>query len=149
MRGIRLAGRLYGLLIRLDDRLGKEQAQLLHHFIEVGLLAGIPADVRPVSAENPVTLCDLGILAARAAEPVPAENLDVCAWSRWLPTPGRRALLQRPVRAMLVVADRCTPRGPAAGAVRRLSASGPGTRGGHWRSTFRRSRSPEAPGPVF
>ena len=36
MRGIRLAGRLYGLLIRLDDRLGKEQAQLLRHFIEVG-----------------------------------------------------------------------------------------------------------------
>ncbi len=26
-----LAGRLYGLLIRLDDRLGGEQAQLLHH----------------------------------------------------------------------------------------------------------------------
>jgi hypothetical protein len=31
-----LAGRLYGLLIMLDDRLDKEQAQLLHHFIEVG-----------------------------------------------------------------------------------------------------------------
>jgi hypothetical protein len=56
-----------------------------------------------VSAENPVTLCDLGILADQAAEPVPAENLDVCAWSRWLPTSGRRALLQRPVRTMLVV----------------------------------------------
>ena len=36
-------------------------------------------------------------------QPVPAENQDACAWSRWLPTPGRRALLQRPVRAMLVV----------------------------------------------
>jgi hypothetical protein len=31
-----LAGRLYGLLIGLDDRIGREQAQLLHHFIEVG-----------------------------------------------------------------------------------------------------------------
>src|SRR5271166_3263020 len=30
-----LAGRLYGLLIVLEDRLGGEQAQLLHHFIEV------------------------------------------------------------------------------------------------------------------
>ena len=31
-----LAGRLYGLLIVLEDRLGGEQAQLLRHFIEVG-----------------------------------------------------------------------------------------------------------------
>jgi len=31
-----LAGRLYGLLIGLDDRMDSEQAQLLHHFIDVG-----------------------------------------------------------------------------------------------------------------
>lgn len=31
-----LAGRLYGLLIGLDDRMDREQAQLLHHFIDVG-----------------------------------------------------------------------------------------------------------------
>jgi hypothetical protein len=31
-----LAGRLYGLLIELEDRLGREDAQQLHHFIEVG-----------------------------------------------------------------------------------------------------------------
>ena len=31
-----LAGRLYGLLIALDDRIGRAQPQLLHHFIEVG-----------------------------------------------------------------------------------------------------------------
>ncbi len=31
-----LAGRLYGLLIGLDDRLDREDARLLHHFIEVG-----------------------------------------------------------------------------------------------------------------
>lgn len=31
-----LAGRLYGLLITLEGRLDREQAQLLHHFINVG-----------------------------------------------------------------------------------------------------------------
>jgi len=31
-----LAGRLYGLLIGLDDRLDREDDRLLHHFIEVG-----------------------------------------------------------------------------------------------------------------
>jgi hypothetical protein len=31
-----LAGRLYGLVIVLEDRLSGEQAQLFHHFIEVG-----------------------------------------------------------------------------------------------------------------
>jgi hypothetical protein len=31
-----LAGRLYGLLIGLDDRLDREAARQLHHFIEVG-----------------------------------------------------------------------------------------------------------------
>ena len=31
-----LAGRLYGLLIGLDDCIGSEQVRLLHHFIEVG-----------------------------------------------------------------------------------------------------------------
>ena len=31
-----LAGQLYGLLIRLDDRLPREQAQWLHHAAEVG-----------------------------------------------------------------------------------------------------------------
>ncbi len=35
----------------------------------------------------------------------------------------------------------------AAGAARRRSASGPGTRGGRWRSATRRSRSPAAPAP--
>jgi hypothetical protein len=31
----------------------------------------------PAGAENCVTLCDLGILADQAAEPVPAENPDI------------------------------------------------------------------------
>jgi hypothetical protein len=30
-----LAGRLYGLLILLEDRLGAEQTRLLYHFVEV------------------------------------------------------------------------------------------------------------------
>ena len=32
-----------------------------------------------VSAENPVTLCDLGVFADQAAEPVSPYNPDVCA----------------------------------------------------------------------
>jgi hypothetical protein len=31
-----LTGRLYGLLIALEDRVGAESARSLHHFIEVG-----------------------------------------------------------------------------------------------------------------
>ena len=34
---------------------------------------------RPVGAENSVILCNLGILADQAAEPVPPYNPDVCA----------------------------------------------------------------------
>jgi hypothetical protein len=56
-----------------------------------------------VGVENPVTLCDVGTLADQAAEPVPPENPDVCAWSRWVLTPGGRALLQRPVGPVNVV----------------------------------------------
>ena len=41
-----------------------------------------------VGAEYLVTLCDLGILVDQATEPVPAENLVVYTWSRWLPAPG-------------------------------------------------------------
>jgi hypothetical protein len=57
----------------------------------------------PVGAENRVTLCDPGIFMDQAAEPVPAQNPDVCARSGWMRTPGRRALLQRPVRPVGVV----------------------------------------------
>jgi hypothetical protein len=49
-------------------------------------------------AENPVTLCDLGILADQAAEPLPAQNPDVRGPSGRMRTPGRRALVQCPVR---------------------------------------------------
>ena len=65
--------------------------------------AGVEAHRERVGAENPVTLCDVGTLADQAAEPVPPENPDVCAWSRWVLTPGGRALLQRPVGPVNVV----------------------------------------------
>ena len=55
-----------------------------------------------MGAENPVTLCDLGIFADQAAEPVPAQNPDGCARASWMRTPGRRALLQCPVRPVRV-----------------------------------------------
>ncbi len=36
----------------------------------------------------------------QAAEPVPAQDPDICARSRGMRAPGRRGLLQRPVRAV-------------------------------------------------
>ncbi len=34
----------------------------------------------------------------QAAEPVPAQDPGICTQSRWIRMPGRRGLLQRPVR---------------------------------------------------
>ena len=56
-----------------------------------------------MGAENPVTLCDLGIPTDQATKPVPVQNPDIGAWSRWIRTPSGRALLQGPVRPMHVV----------------------------------------------
>ena len=56
------------------------------------------------SPEYPVTLCDLGIFADQAAEPVPTQDPDIRADSGRTLTPGRRALAERPVRPMNVVA---------------------------------------------
>jgi len=56
-----------------------------------------------VGAEYPVTVCELGIFADQAAEPVSPQNPNVGARSGWNRTPGRRGLLERPVRAMQVV----------------------------------------------
>jgi hypothetical protein len=39
----------------------------------------------------------------QATEPVPAQNPDACARGRRMRTPGRRALLQRPLRAVQLV----------------------------------------------
>lgn len=58
----------------------------------------IPArpDPDPVGAGNCVTLCDLGVFADQAAEPVSPQHPDTCACYGWVPTPRGRVLLQRP-----------------------------------------------------
>jgi hypothetical protein len=53
-----LAGRLYGLLIRLDDRLGREQAQLLYHFIEVGEYGLALEEIAGALAQGQVAISD-------------------------------------------------------------------------------------------
>jgi hypothetical protein len=97
---------------------------------------------------NSGTGCDLGVLAYQDAEPVPAKNPDVWAQDGWMRTPRRRALLHCPVRPVGVVVigllAENEPEMPFAGD----QESCPGTRGGRWRSTSRRSRSREAPGQV-
>ena len=66
---------------------------------------GCPSSQGPVlvGAENGVTSCDLRIFMDRAAEPVAAENPDVCPESGLMRAPGRRTLLQRPVRTVGVI----------------------------------------------
>ena len=53
-----LAGRLYGLLIGLDDRLNREDAQLLHHFIEVGEYGLALEDIAGTLAHAKVPITD-------------------------------------------------------------------------------------------
>ena len=53
-----LAGRLYGLLIMLDDRLDKEQAQLLHHFIEVGEYGLALEEIAGALAQDKIGITD-------------------------------------------------------------------------------------------
>jgi hypothetical protein len=53
-----LAGRLYGLLIGLDDRLDREDAQLLHHFIEVGEYGLALEDIAGALAHAKVPITD-------------------------------------------------------------------------------------------
>jgi len=60
------------------------------------------AALKPVGAEYPVALCDLGIFVDQAAEPVPSQDPDIPAHSGRTLTPSRRALAERPVRAMHV-----------------------------------------------
>jgi hypothetical protein len=47
----------------------------------VPVVVGLVLAQDPVGAENPVTLCDLGILADQAAEPVAAVDLTVIAYA--------------------------------------------------------------------
>ena len=65
-----LAGRLYGLLIGLDDRIGREQAGLLHHFIEVGEYGLALEDIAGTLAQDAIAItgqerADILALAAR------------------------------------------------------------------------------------
>ncbi len=53
-----LAGRLYGLLIGLDDRLDREDARLLHHFIEVDEYGLALEDIAGALAHAKVPITD-------------------------------------------------------------------------------------------
>ena len=56
-----------------------------------------------MGAEYPVTLCDLGVFADQAAEPVPTQDPDIRVHKGRTVTPSGRALAERPVRAMNVI----------------------------------------------
>ena len=65
-----LAGRLYGLLIGLDDRIGGEQAQWLHHVIDVGEYGLALEDIAGTLAQDAIAItgqerADMMALAAR------------------------------------------------------------------------------------
>jgi hypothetical protein len=65
-----LAGRLYGLLIGLDDRIGSEQAQWLHHVIDVGEYGLALEDIAGTLAQDAIAITgqergDMLTLAAR------------------------------------------------------------------------------------
>ena len=53
-----LAGRLYGLLIGLDDRIGREQAQWLHHVIDVGEYGLALEDIAGTLAHDAIAVTD-------------------------------------------------------------------------------------------
>ena len=53
-----LAGRLYGLLTGLDDRIGREQAQWLHHVIEVGEYGLALEDIAGTLAQDTIAVTD-------------------------------------------------------------------------------------------
>jgi hypothetical protein len=65
-----LAGRLYGLLIGLDDRIGRDQAQWLHHVIEVGEYGLALEDMAGMLAHSKVAITDQerGDMLALAAQ---------------------------------------------------------------------------------
>jgi len=66
-----LAGRLYGLLIGLDDRIGSEQAQWLHHVIEVGEYGLALEDIAGTLAQDAIAAPVLG---------ADADLLEAAAW---------------------------------------------------------------------
>ena len=67
---LELAGRLYGLLIRLDDRIGNEQAPMLRHFTEVGEYGLSLEKIAATLAQDAIAIndqerADMQALAAR------------------------------------------------------------------------------------
>jgi hypothetical protein len=58
---------------------------------------------QPGETEYPVTLCDLGIFADQATEPVPSQDPDIRVRKGRMLTPRGWALAERPVRAMNVI----------------------------------------------
>jgi len=68
-----LAGRLYDLVIVLEDRLGAGQAQLFHHFIEVGEYGLALEEIAGALAQDKIAITD-------------QERGDMLALARpWLP----------------------------------------------------------------
>ena len=53
-----LAGRLYDLLISLDDRIGRDQAQWLHHVIDVGEYGLALEDIAGTLAHDAIAITD-------------------------------------------------------------------------------------------
>ena len=53
-----LAGRLYGLLIGLDDRLDREDVRQVHHFIEVGEYGLALEEIAGALAQATVAITD-------------------------------------------------------------------------------------------
>ncbi len=53
-----LAGRLYGVLIRVEDRLGGEQTQLLHYFTEVGEYGLALEEIAGALAQGAIAITD-------------------------------------------------------------------------------------------
>src|SRR5215470_17881783 len=100
--------------------------------------------LRPVGAEYRVTLCDLGIFADQAAEPVPPQDPDIRVHNGWMLAPGGRALAERPVRAMnVIVLDVLTqdqPQVPLAGDQHPVQALTPGAGNPPFRDRVRTRR---------
>jgi hypothetical protein len=69
-----LAGRLYGLLIGLDDRIGSEQAQWLHHVIDVGEYGLALEDIAGTLAQDAIAIT--GQERADMLAPAARINLD-------------------------------------------------------------------------
>lgn len=55
-----LAGRLYGLLIMLEDRLGRVQAQLCSTISSRGKYGLAPEEIAGVLAQDKITITDQG-----------------------------------------------------------------------------------------